>query len=212
MYRKIAFSACVLLGLSAHAFAETEVTPVKVASPSLLKGEYGATGIDVCLVSSGGFDSSNQPIGGSNVYAEYLPTEGILNFDGKGNGTFTGTAGVVIPPPVTGFSPSASTDDFSLSYTYTVYTNGSFVLQMVPNSFSGTALNGPLQNLNFTIDQEPAFTGLIGSSDTINITTTFNQPTVVETVTFPAISLVTPRICYRQRVMIALKANTGFPP
>jgi len=193
-----------------NAFAVEEAT-VKVASPSLLKGEFGGTGTDMCLVSSGGFDSSFQPVVGSTtVYSEHFASEEILTFDGKGHGTLTGTSMVIIPPPVTGFSPSASSDTFGFSFTYTVYTDSSFTYTMVPGSFSGTALNGTLAGLTFTIDVEPTISGLIASNGA-TLTQATLTPTV-ETLTFPAISLVEPRICWRSHASTLLKAGTEIAP
>jgi hypothetical protein len=186
--------AALLLGQASIAQPAVAAEPT---SPAVLNGVYVGTGTDNCLVSTAGFDSFFQPIPGGTVYSEHFASLSKLTFNGSGGGTIIGETLLIIPPPVTGFLPSASTNTFRFSITYAVYSDGSVTLQMVPGTFSGSVLNGTLAGLSLTIDQEPVITGLMGRDGLLVVTT---LTPLVETVTFPTINLITPRICYRSHV------------
>jgi hypothetical protein len=176
--------------------------PTAFADSPFLKGTYAFTGNDTCLVSLGGFDSLFQPTVGSIVFSNSLIAKGTVNFDGNGHGTVQGTTMVIFAPPLPVFiTPSASTDSFNYSITYTVNDDNSVTDSMVPGSYSGSILNGPLAGVTFVVDL-PSFIGQISE----------NGATIVSANLIPTVetfktsnNLIQPRICQRSRVLIKLK-------
>jgi hypothetical protein len=85
---------------------------------SHLKGTYGFTGSDVCLVATGGFNANLQALGTTNSSSG--SDAGIRTFNGNGTGTFTNRDTSVTVPPTVGFLPDAGSSEGSASFTYTV--------------------------------------------------------------------------------------------
>jgi hypothetical protein len=178
--------------------------PTAFADSPFLKGTYAFTGNDTCLVSLGGFDSLFQPTVGSIVFSNSLIAKGTINFDGNGHGTVQGTTMVILAPPLPVFiTPSASTDSFNYSITYTVNDDNSVTDSMVPGSYSGSILNGNLAGVTFVLDL-PSFVGQI-SEDGSAIVSANLIPTVETFKT--SNNLIQPRICQRSRVLIKLKQD-----
>jgi hypothetical protein len=201
MKSKLLFAVFLITFMGTNAFAAT--TP---KGPPL-KGEYGISGMDTCLVSLGGFNANLQPNTGSTVFSQTSAVEGISTFDGKGNVTNSSTSATITPPPTTTFPPSASSSDTTHQSTYVTNADDSFVSTTVAGTFKGTVLTGPRAGQTFTISNFPVFTGLI-SSNSANLTSATLTPTV-ETITFSN-GDVEPRICQRSRVYILLKTGSAL--
>ena len=193
---------------------------------SRLKGEYAFTGTTACLVAPGstspatptnptpgislpnaGFNANLQPVDGK-VFSSSSSVEGIRTFNGDGTGTVKGTVVSITVPPTPGpagtgypsFPPSASSNTFSASFTYTVLADGTFTVELVPGSFLGTFLTGPRTGQTVTIDKTP-LAGLIGE-DKKMLTLASVEPTIeIQT---HSNGDVWPRICHRSQVSIKL--------
>jgi len=207
---------------SVSAIALTWAATAAADGPKL-KGEYAFTGTAACLFAPGssppaptpapgtartnsGFNADLTPVDG-RTYSESFSTEGIQTFKGDGTGTAKGTT-VGIVPPLTpqppgapAFPPDASSSTFSLSFTYTVFPDGTFTTHTVPGSFTGTELTGPRAGQTFTIVNHPSLTGLIGN-DAKMLTLASVEP-IVETI-IHSIGEARPRICHRSRVLIKM--------
>jgi hypothetical protein len=200
MKRKFFLAVSVLALWSGNVFA---------ASGPTLKGEFGVTGTDLCLISSLGFNPSLQPVSGSSVSTLNSVAEGIVTFNGTGKGTVSLTTGSISPPPTPGATvPSASSSDSTHSITYTTNTDDSFTYSEVAGSYAGTILTGPREGQTFTVANLPVTTGLISSTGA-NLTSASLAPTV-ETITYSNGDILQ-RICQRQRVFILLKPKSALP-
>ena len=143
------------------------------------KGAYGFTGNAACLVAPGstippgpnptpgvalpnsGFNPDTlRPIDGK-VFSSSFTVEGIRVFNLDGTGTVKGTTVAVTVPPTPqppgfpNFPPSASSADFSYSFTYTVDGAGGWTSQMVPGSYLANHLTGPRAGQTSTVDAIP---------------------------------------------------------
>jgi hypothetical protein len=195
------------------------------AVPLRLKGAYGFTGSAACLVAPGstvppgpnptpgialpnsGFDPVTlRPIDGK-VFSRSFAVEGIRTFNGDGTGTVKGTAVAVTVPPTPqppgfpNFPPSASSADFSYSFTYTVDGTGAWTSNMVPGSYLENHLTGPRAGQTSTVDAIPPIVGMI-SQDGKTLTGA-HITTAVETQSFSN-GDVDPQICHRSRVYVRL--------
>jgi hypothetical protein len=139
--------------------------------------------------------------------------EGIRTFNGDGTGTLSGTSVYVVPPPGPGpagtypsFGPSAGSVTFSASFTYTVNSDGTFAVKLVPGTFSQTYVTGGRAGETATIDTIP-LTGLIGENAKV-LTLASVDPTI-ETTTYSN-GDVWPSICHRSRVLVKMdKGDRG---
>ena len=201
-------AALVLLGTSS-------ITSAIAAGPQL-KGQYGFSGAAHCIQSSVGFNANQEALCGDThqpisvqpnpsnprtscpgVFATTNSVEGIRTFNGNGTGTVQGhDVSLTVPP--NNSSISASSDDFSFSFTYTVDDSGGFTSQTVPGSFQGTFVTGPRTGQTFTVD-EINVEGLI-SNDKKSLVIATVEPTV-ETQQFSN-GDVRYRICHRSRSLI----------
>ena len=222
------------LALSATALAVTWAATAAADSPKL-KGSYGFTGTAACLVAPGhdanattnpnpgtalpnsGFQpnlrpNDAQPNQPQNSFTRSFSVEGIRTFNGNGTGTVKGTAVGIIGRPTPGpggypnFPPSASSGDFSFSFTYTVDGNGGWTATMVPGSYTETFTAGPRTGQTATVDAIPPVTGMISQD---------GKALIAAHVT-PAVEVhsysngdVYPEICHRSRVFIKLQNGDG---
>ena len=186
--------------LSVSAVAMTFAANAAADSPHL-KGVYGATGTDACLVAPApaGFNAEFQATG--TVWSTSDATEGIRTFNGDGTGTLKVTSMGITVPPTPGFLPSASSSDSSASFTYKVNADDSFTVTNVPGTDKGTVLTGPRKGQTFTVANLSTATGLI--SDNGKTLTTSTLTPGVETITYSN-GNVFHRICHRSRVLIKL--------
>jgi hypothetical protein len=167
-----------------------------VADP--LKGAFGFTGSDACLVASSGFNADLQALGTTTSFSG--SDEGIRIFGGNGTGTFTNRSTSISPPPTGLFLPSASSSEGSAKFTYTV-SDDTFTSQNVPGTDTGTVLTGPRKGQTFKLEGVPAATGLISANGRILVTSILTPG--VETITYSN-GDVERRICHRSRVYIKL--------
>ena len=187
----IAFALSV--SLVAMTWAQTAT-----AAPPKLKGDYGFTGTAACLSTAAagpGFNPNLTPTDGS--FGQSFASEGIRTFNRDGTGTIKGSSmGITIPANVN----SASSDDFSFSFTYTVNDDGSWT-SVITGVETGTIKTGPRAGQTFTISNSPTSTGIISNNGS-TLTLATLDPTV-EIVTFSN-GDVHKRICHRSRVFIKL--------
>jgi len=187
----IAFALSV--SLVAMTWAQTAT-----AAPPKLKGDYGFTGTAACLSTAAagpGFNPNLTPTDGS--FGQSFASEGIRTFNRDGTGTVKGSSmGITIPANVN----SASSDDFSFSFTYTVNDDGSWT-SVITGVETGTIKTGPRAGQTFTISNSPTSTGIISNNGS-TLTLATLDPTV-EIVTFSN-GDVHKRICHRSRVFIKL--------
>jgi len=104
-------------------------------------------------------------------------------------------------PPTPGFPPDASSNNFSLSFTYTVNPDGTWTANNVPGTDTGNILTGVRAGQTFSRENAPTATGLI-SNDGKTLTSATLTP-AVEIVRFSN-GDVHPQICHRSRVYIKL--------
>jgi hypothetical protein len=164
---------------------------VDAVSPKKLKGEYAFTGTVGCLTATGGFDANLQPLVGS-TFISSLSVEGVRVFNPDGTGTATATF-------VTIGLGGASSGMWSQSFTYTVNSDDTFVVQLA-GPLTGTILTGVRTGQTLSFDFPP-LTGLI-SKDGNTLTLAHVVPTV-ETLTFSN-GDVQPRICHRSHVLVKM--------
>ena len=168
------------------------------AAADHLKGTYGFTGSDVCLIASLGFNARLQALG--TTFSSSDSAEGIRTFNGDGTGTFTNHTTTTTVPPTVGFLPSASSSKNSASFTYKVG-DDTFTSENVPGTNVGTILTGPRAGQTTKTEGVPKATGLISANGHTLVTSILTPG--VETITFSN-GDVERRICHRSRVYIKL--------
>jgi hypothetical protein len=171
-----------------------------IAETVHLKGTYGFTGTDACLVSRAGFNANLQPLGVS--FSNSGSVEGIRTFKGDGTGINEST-GVTITIPV-GSVPSASSSHSTASVIYNVNADGSFTSNNVPGTFKGTILTGTRAGQTFTLENVPTTTGLISESGKTLTLATLTPGVETEIFSNGDIQF---RICHRSRVFIKLDTD-----
>jgi hypothetical protein len=105
-----------------------------------LKGTYGSTGIETCLIASSGFNTSRQALG--TTYSVSIAAEAVATFNRDGTSRSRKNGTTIVPPPTVGFLPGASSSQNGASFTYTV-TDETFTLRTVPGINVGKVLTGP---------------------------------------------------------------------
>jgi hypothetical protein len=171
----------------------------------------------VALANSG-FNANLQPNDFANPgdspsasFNHSFSVEGVRTFKVDGTGTVTGTAVGVDNRPTPGpngfphFPPSASTANFSYSFTYTV-SDGEWTSTMVPGSYTETFTSGPRNGQTGTVDAIPPVIGMIALDG--KTLTGAHLDAVVETHTYSN-GDVWPEICHRSRVFLQLQPNEG---
>jgi hypothetical protein len=215
---------------SVSVFVATWAANAAADSPRL-KGAYGFTGTAGCLVAPGsvpgptplpnptpgvalpnsGFNANLQPNDAGPTTASFsdsFAAEGIRIFNGDGTGTVKGTSVGITARPTPGptgfphFPPSAGSEDFSYSFTYTVDGEGGWTSTMVPGSYIAHHLTGPRAGQTDTVDALPPSTGMI-SLDGKTLIAAPTTPTI-ETHTFSN-GDIRPQICHRSNVFIKLE-------
>jgi hypothetical protein len=124
-----------------------------------------------------------------------------LKFHANGTGTAQFKEVIIVHPPAVP-SSSASSTEYSLSFTYAVADDGTLTIETVSGSTSGTVLTGPSINYTFIVLDGPPVSGRIARDNTV-ITLTSTDPTA-ETLlltTPTGVSITRPRICHRTRVI-----------
>jgi hypothetical protein len=164
-----------------------------VASAASFSGLYTSTREASCINTSGGFNSDFTPTNGT-ASASSFSVHGTRSFDGKGNGTVTGTS----VGTATGQYPNAGSATFSYKFTYTVDSQGDVTTQIVPGSFSGTIHTGPRAGQTFTTSGIPE-SGHFSSQ--VKIFTLSPLTPSVETITYSN-NDVDYRICNSSEVLV----------
>jgi hypothetical protein len=174
--------------------------PLPPPIPLSLNGTYGFTGTTACLYSPAGFNSGFQPLG--NNWSSSFAFEGTWTFNPTGTGTAKGSNLGIGVPPTPGFSPGASSSNHSYAFTYNVYPDGSFTVDMVPGTFQGTALTGGRAGQTWTVQNAPRFTGLISRNGNTLTAATLTPPTV-QTSTYSNGDILQ-QICHSSRVFVKM--------
>jgi hypothetical protein len=189
----------LLLG-AASALADSDRDDHGFSNRSL-KGDYAFVGGATCLNSFGGFNATFQPIG-TNISTTSFMAQGIRTFNGDGTGTVHDAYSIslVVPPAVT---TSASSFNFSESFTYEVAPDGSFTAAL-DGPLTATETAGPAPGL--TISEVGITTQGHISGDGATLTLGASSTPDVETLTFST-GAVEQRICTRSFTLIKLKRD-----
>jgi hypothetical protein len=171
-----------------------------IAETVHLKGTYGFTGTDACIVSRIGFNNSFQALGVS--FSNSGSVEGIRTFNGDGTGTVE-SAGLTIVTPV-GSASSAASSRSTVSFIYKINADGSFTSDNVPGTFKGTILTGTRAGQTFTFENQGTGTGLISENGKTLTLATLTP--AVETQIFSNGDIQF-RICHSSRVFIKLDTD-----
>jgi len=170
---------------------------VTAAADNNLHGTYAFTGMSSCIQdqASSGFNPNLTPKGPTDFFT--FSVEGTRTFHADGTGIVRGRAVSIDPPP----NASASSDDFSFKFTYTVDPGGKLSTSLVPGSFSATVLTGPRAGQSY-VDDVPIQSGFIGEgAGTIVL---HEQVPTVESHSFSNGDMFL-RICNRSRTLIRVR-------
>jgi hypothetical protein len=172
----------------------------QIAVAAELRGNYAGTGADTCLYSSLGFNSQFGVVTGSSVWSSSNQTTVVRTFGGHGKGATNGNSMSMIVPPTPGFLPGASSDDFIVSFTYTL-SDDVLSTSNVNGTYQGKVLTGSRAGQTYTLSNEPEFMGYISADEKTLVLSTPN-PTV-EIITYSNGNSFQ-RICHRSRVLTKL--------
>jgi len=113
----------------------------------MLKGDYKLVVTLTCVSSPNGFNENLTRIGDGKVISAH--TNGIVTFDGDGNGTFDGSVLVIDPVKLNAGDAPVTPADTTGTFTYTVNTDGSYEDNKV---LTVTNTGGPSQGVTRTIN------------------------------------------------------------
>jgi hypothetical protein len=113
-----------------------------------IHGEYAMTGGGNCLFSPSGFNPNFTPIGPS-WHGSSLAT-GIWTFKRNGKGTMQQGTQLALTLPPSPIPTGASSAEFSFDFTYKVTDDGTITVDVVPGTFTGEFVTGPLAGVTFT--------------------------------------------------------------
>jgi len=187
------------------------VATVPVAAQRHINETFAFTGETSCLFSTGGFNNDLTPKAGA-VWVQSFTDGGTFVFHRDGSATFQSTE-VAIAHPSASHAPSASSEAFSGSETYTIAKDGTLTVEGA--SFNGTFLAGSEAGSGdtITVANPPPLTGRIAVNGTIVLTS--EAPTLLDSSGVPIFETLTvknssgatvfifPRICHRTRVLVA---------
>ena len=188
----------VVVAWAASAFAD---------SPNL-KGDYGFTRNEQCIVSSAPFTDDHQATVASA--RQGFVSEGVRTFNGDGTGTISfKSLNIIVPGSSPGADVGETTDG---KFTYVVHGDGTW---STPGGGSthGTAQTGPRAGQTFTISHIAPAVGHISKNAQTLTLSTVTPPTTAnsEIIDYfdPTTSPPTPkgtlyRICNRSSVLISL--------
>lgn len=169
-----------------------------IAETVHLKGTYGFTGSDACIVSPLGFNNKFQAIGPS--FSNSGSVEGIRTFNDDGTGTVeSASLTIVLGSPL-----SASSSRSTQSVIFKVNADGSFTSDSVPGTFIGTILTGTRTGQTFTFENQGTATGLISEGGK-TLTSATLTPAVEKEIFSNGDTQF--RICHRSRVFIKLDTD-----
>jgi hypothetical protein len=119
-------------------------------------GEYAMTSAGFCLFSYSKFDSGKPACDGTaegsslTCWNAQIVAEGIWSFNRGGKGSFAGSQFGMAPPPFA--TPNVLPVDLAFDFTYHVTKDGEITAAIVPGTFVGTWLAGPMKGLTYTVD------------------------------------------------------------
>jgi hypothetical protein len=113
-----------------------------------IHGEYAMTGGGNCIFSLSGFNPNFTPTG-SYWHGSSLAT-GIWTFKRNGKGTVQQGTQLALTLPPSPIPTSASSAEFSFDFTYKVTDDGTITVDVVPGTFTGEYVTGPLAGVTFT--------------------------------------------------------------
>ena len=163
----------------------------------MLQGEYIMVSTLTCVSSSGGFNENLTRIGGGGIVTSH--SNGLVTFDGNGNGTLVGTTIVINPIKLNDGEAPVTPNDTTSTFTYTVDTNGFYQSNSVITS---TRTGGPSSGVTITISGIRIEGQLSSDGETLLISDT--NPNI-EVITLPDESTVD-RICGRTGTIMKIKA------
>jgi hypothetical protein len=170
------------------------LTGTAVAREKHLRGDYAYAGEMTCIGTPLGFNSYFVPLNNSGRIAS-TTSQGVRTFNGDGTGT-EHIVGVQIMHPQ--FAISYKID---LQFTYTVEKDGAITADLVPGTFMGTYLSGPLAGQTFT--QTPfTLSGMVSEDGKIVTLASGSEPQVVTTTNSDG--TISYNICHRSRIMFKL--------
>jgi hypothetical protein len=204
-HRKLAFTAIALLFAGATAEARD--------FNKLLHGDYAFTGTSTCLNSPLGFNADLTPVfaGGPAPFIISNSISGVRRFNGDGTGSTRAVLHNINHPftvpgsyPVFVVRGGASISDLHSDFTYEVTPDMTLII--ASETLMGTITKGGSRvGQRVTATNLPRQVGKISERlHTINLV---QEDMAVEQVVFetPTGHDVTPRICYRERVLLELK-------
>lgn len=160
-------------------------------------GTYAMTGSGSCLFSFTtmvpGFPPPAPVPPDPNPWVATLVQEGIWSFEHNGSGTFRGSQfGMALPPYP---SPNATPVEIKFDFDYYVAHDGKITVNVIPDSFSGTYLAGPMSKLNYFLVSEMTMFGQI-SSDHKSMTLTNGDAGTTEIMEVQILKLPNTRLLY----------------
>jgi hypothetical protein len=151
-----------------------------------IQGDYAVTGFNNCLFGIGGFPETTGPNPPAGIFflTEQQPlqngfgaVEGILTFDGHGNGSYKGWNYVNMVPALGPPGPAqASLSQVNIKFKYTVGEGGQITFKTLDCDYvvCGPVVGGTCQGSN-TYFRIPNYYGVI-SPDGMNINITLGPP------------------------------------
>jgi hypothetical protein len=180
-----------------------------VADSPKLKGDYGFTRNEQCIVSSSPFTDDHQAMVPNNARQGFV-SEGVRTFNGDGTGTVSfKSLNIIVPGSLQGADTSETTDQ---KFTYVVNGAGTWSTPGGGSSH-GTVHTGPRAGQTFTISHIAPAVGHISKNAQTLTLSTVTPPTTAnsEIIDYfdPTTSPPTPkgtlyRICNRSSVLISL--------
>jgi len=179
-----------------------------VADSPILKGDYGFTHNEQCIVSSAPFTDDHQATVLSSRQGSV--SEGVRTFNGDGTGTQSfKSLNIVVPGSFEGADPSETTNQ---KFNYVVNGDGTWPTSG-GGSTHGTVQTGPRKGQTFTISHIAPAVGHISKNAQTLTLSTVTPPTTAnsEIIEYfdPTTNPPTPkgtlyRICNRSNVLISL--------
>ena len=155
----------------------------------MLQGDYKLIVTLTCASSSNGFNENLTRIGDGGISSAH--SNGILTFDGNGNGTFDGSVLVIDPIKLNDGDAPVVPADITSTFTYTVNTDGSY--NSGNSVVTVTNTDGPSQGVIKTINNILQDGQLSSNGEMILI---HDSKPNIEVITLPNESTVD-RICGR---------------
>ncbi len=164
-----------------------------------LTGTYDSTGIASCLISPSGFNSDLTPVSDAGVAIKTYVTQGTFTFSANHTGT-SQFQDVIITQPGPSSPAGGSSDEGSLTFTYSATTAGTYTLNI--ETTRATMLTGPDAGATYTIINKPPSTLRVARNGSVVYTTL--SPTVEQVLNASGVT-VQNRICVRSFVLLPVE-------